>query len=73
VRREQRLTAATVGLLALAAPVAVAAIAFVCVASPSLLSRISFNFGTLNMLATGLTSIRFAAAALLAIPVMRAH
>lgn len=73
MRREQRLTAATIAVLAVVTPLAVAAVALAGVASPALLGRISFNFATLNLLTSGLMWVRLLATALLAIPVMRAH
>ena len=71
--REQRLSAATIGLLALVVPTSVAGVAVAAVANPHLLSLVSFDFTTLNALATALGWARLLAAALLAIPVAGAR
>ena len=73
VERDQRLTAATIGMLALAVPTAVAGVALAGVANPHLLSRVPFDLTTLNALATALGWARLLAAALLAIPVASAR
>ena len=73
MRREQRLQASALGLLALLIPVGVAMVSLTGVMNPDLLNRVSLPFGTLDALAAAFGWGRLLAAGLLAIPVVAAR